>query len=262
MLFRLGTPALVIVVIVIVAGTTVGGIALGRRLESAHDEIRQPVGAVQAALLGFVGLLLAFGLTMAVGRYDSRRAAVVVEANAIGTAFLRSETIAEPQRSESIALLRTYVSGRIRLAHLVVETSTFDREVDASSELQRSLWKLAGQALVASPDGTAVRLYVDSLNTMFDAGSSREAAYHDRIPDSVAYLQIGGSALALGVLGLYLATLGRRVLTAMLASVLVVLILLVAFDLDRPQRGLITVPSRALVALQQSMQQEPANPAP
>ncbi len=188
MLFRLGTPALVVVVIVIVAGTTLGGIALGRRLESAHDEIRQPVGAVQAALLGFVGLLLAFGLTMAVGRYDSRRAAVVVEANAIGTAFLRSETIGEPQRSESIALLRTYVDGRIRLAHLVVETSTFDRAVDASGQLQRSLWKLAGQALVASPDGTAVRLYVDSLNTMFDAGSSREAAYHDRIPDSVAYL--------------------------------------------------------------------------
>ena len=258
MLFRLGTPALVIVVIVIVAGTTIGGIALGRRLESAHDEIRQPVAAVQTALLGFVGLLLAFGLTMAVGRYDSRRAAVVVEANAIGTAFLRSETIAEPQRSESIALLRTYVGGRIRLAHLVVDTSTFDREVDASSELQRSLWKLAGQALVVSPDGTAVRLYVDSLNTMFDAGSSREAAYHDRIPDSVAYLQIGGSALALGVLGLYLATLGRRVLSAMLASVLVALILLVAFDLDRPQRGLITVPSRALVALQQSIQKEPA----
>jgi hypothetical protein len=98
--------------------------------------------------------------------------------------------------------------------------------------------------------------------TMFDAGSSREAAYHDRIPLSVAYLQIGGSALALGVLGLYLATLGRRVLSAMLASVLVALILLVALDLDRPQRGLITVPSRALASLQQSMQQEPASAAP
>ena len=262
MLFRLGTPVLVIVIVVIVVGTTLGGVALGRRLESAHDAIREPVGVVQAALLGFVGLLLAFGLTMAVGRYESRRGALVVEANAIGTAFLRSETIGEPQRSESITLLRTYVDGRIRLAHLVVETSAFGSEVDASKELERALWKLAGQALVASPDGTAVRLYVDSLNTMFDAGSSREAAYHDRIPLSVAYLQIGGSALALGVLGLYLATLGRRVLSAMLASVLVALILLVALDLDRPQRGLITVPSRALASLQQSMQQEPASAAP
>jgi hypothetical protein len=48
----------------------------------------------------------------------------------------------------------------------------------------------------------------------------------------------------------------------MLASVLVALILLVALDLDRPQRGLITVPSRALASLQQSMQQEPASAAP
>ena len=118
--------------------------------------------------------------------------------------------------------------------------------------------KLAGEALEASPDGSAARLYVDSLNTMFDSGSSREAAFHDRIPDSVVVLQIGGAALALGVLGLYLATLGRRVLTALLAAGMVILILLVALDLDRPQRGLITVPSRPLQNVEEAMQLEPA----
>jgi len=263
MFFRLANPLLVVVVTVVVAGTTAAGIALGRRLKSSHDEIREPIGAVQAALLGFVGLLLAFGLTMAVGRYENRRAAIVTEANAIGTAFLRAETIAEPQRSQSIDLLRTYVTGRVRLSEVVTETAAFTQAVAASNEIQRSLWKLAGEALAASPDGSATRLYVDSLNTMFDSGSSREAAFHDRIPDSVVVLQIGGAALALGVLGLYLATLGRRVLTALLAAAMVILILLVALDLDRPQRGLITVPSRPLQDVQASMGLEPAAaPAP
>lgn len=258
MLFRLANPVLVVVVTVLVAGTTAAGIAVGRKLKPAHDEIREPVGAVQAALLGFVGLLLAFGLTMAVGRYETRRAAVVTEANAIGTAFLRAQTIAEPQRSESIELLRTFVAGRVRLSEIVTETAAFTRAVATSAEIQRSLWKLAGEALVASPDGSATRLYVESLNTMFDAGTSREAAFHDRIPDSVVVLQIGGAALALGVLGLYLATLGRRVLTALLAAGMVILILLVALDLDRPQRGLITVPAKPLRNVEASMQLDPA----
>jgi len=261
MFFRLANPVLVIVVTVVVAGTTAAGIALGRRLKSSHDEIREPVGAVQAALLGFVGLLLAFGLTMAVGRYEARRAAIVTEANAIGTAFLRAQTIAEPQRSESIDLLRSYVTGRVDLTDIVTETAAFDRAVAATSEIQRSLWELAGESLAAS-DGAATRLYVESLNVMFDAGGSREAAFHQRIPDSVVVLQIGGAALALGVLGLYLATLGRRVLTALLAAAMVILILLVALDLDRPQRGFITVPSTPLRNLEVSMQLAPASAAP
>ena len=61
---------------------------------------------LQAALLGLVALILAFGLSMAVGRHDSRRAAVVTEANAIGTTYLRAQTLKEPMRSESLERTR------------------------------------------------------------------------------------------------------------------------------------------------------------
>ena len=47
-------------------------------------------------------------------------------------------------------------------------------------------------------------------------------------------------------------------LTALLAAAMVILILLVALDLDRPQRGLITVPSRPLRNVEASMQLDPA----
>ena len=69
--------------------------------------------------------------------------------------------------------------------------------MQAADTSERGLWKLA-----------AVRLYAESLNTMFDSGSSREAAFRHGIPDAVVYLQLGGAALALGVLGLYLAHSG------------------------------------------------------
>jgi hypothetical protein len=45
---------------------------------------------VQGAFFALVGLILAFGLTLAIGRYDARRTAVVDDANAIGTTYLRA----------------------------------------------------------------------------------------------------------------------------------------------------------------------------
>ena len=71
MLFRLSSPVLATVVFAVVVGCTIVGVALGRYLRDRGESIREPLGVVQAALVGFVALILAFGLTMAVGRYDA-----------------------------------------------------------------------------------------------------------------------------------------------------------------------------------------------
>jgi hypothetical protein len=46
-------------------------------------------------------LILAFGLSLAVGRYQDRRADVVADAITIGTTYLRAQTIHEAQRTTS-----------------------------------------------------------------------------------------------------------------------------------------------------------------
>ena len=79
------------------------GYLAGRVLRRQAETLREPVGIVQGAFFALVGLILAFGLTLAIGRYDSRRAAVVDDANAIGTTYLRAQTLAEPMRSRSLA---------------------------------------------------------------------------------------------------------------------------------------------------------------
>ena len=50
---------------------------------------------------------------MAVGRYDARRAAVVSDANTIGTAYLRAQTLREPVRSLSLPLYVEYADASI-----------------------------------------------------------------------------------------------------------------------------------------------------
>ena len=89
-------------------GTTLLGVVAGAACARTSRRLREPFGVLQAALLGLVALILAFGLTMAVGRYDARRAAVVDEANAIGTTYLRAQTLREPIRTRSLEDLVRY----------------------------------------------------------------------------------------------------------------------------------------------------------
>jgi hypothetical protein len=203
-------------------------------------------------------LILAFGLSLAVGRYEARRAAVVAEANAIGTTYLRAQLIAEPGRSESLDLLRRYTDLSLRLSSEVPNSASMMRTTAQQSILQRRLWRLAGQAIGAAPTASAPRLYVDTLNDMIDQETVRVAALNNRVPGAVLGLEVIGAAVVVGLLALYLAVLGRGLLAAIVAAGLVTLLLLVTFDLDRPTRGLIKVPDTPLESLRASMLLPPA----
>jgi hypothetical protein len=262
MLTGLSSLELAVVVVAILFGVTGLGIWIGRILSRRKSGLKEPLGVMQAALVGLVALLLAFGLSMAVGRYQARRDAVVLEANAIGTTYLRAQTLTEPMRSESLELLKQYGDERIALSESVPDSARFQAAAQKSTEIQNRLWTLAGVALNQAPVASAPRLYVETLNEMIDAHTTRIAALDNRIPSPVLWLQILASALALGVLGMFLASHERGVLMALLAAGLVAVMLLVIFDLDRPHRGLITVPDGPIVAVRESMNAPPAAPAP
>src|SRR4051794_35374504 len=116
MFFSLSSWAVALVLFAIVGTATVVGYAAGCYLRDHEAKVREPFGVLQGALLGVVGLILAFGLTLAVGRYEDRRAATVTESNAIGTTYLRAQLIAEPARSVSLDLLRHYTDLAVGVA--------------------------------------------------------------------------------------------------------------------------------------------------
>jgi hypothetical protein len=68
--------------------------------------------------------------------------------------------------------------------------------------------------------------------------------------------------VALALLAAYLAILGKGALPVFAAATIVSFLILVTFDLDRPTRGLITVPATPLLSLQATMSKPPAAPAP
>jgi hypothetical protein len=226
------------------------------------ETLREPLAAMHTALLGLVALVLAFGLALAVGRYETRRTALVDESNTIGTTYLRAQTLAEPVRAASLETLRRYTDNSIRLADAIPGTDAEDEAESEGKEQQRRLWALAGRALDGAPEGTAPRLYVESLNQMIDQRTVRTASLKNRVPGAVLVLEVVGAALALGMLATYLALVGRGVYSVVLAAGLVSMLLLVTFDLDRPTRGFIQVPDTTLRDLREEMQQPPAAKPP
>ena len=258
MFFSMSNWALFLMLVAIIGGTIVAGVAIGRLLRTGETEQRESAGVVQGALLGLVGLLLAFGLSMSVARYDARRSIVVQEANSLGTTYLRAQLLDEPMRTESMGVLRRYTDLAIELADQVPDGEAFDAITLEMERLQQDLWRLAGDAVAVDPTGTAPRLYIETLNDTIDRHTDRVASLRNRVPGSVMVVEVFGSAVALGVLALYLTLLGRGLPPSLLAAAFVVLILFVSYDLDRPQRGLITVPFRVLVDARAAMDLPPA----
>jgi hypothetical protein len=260
--FRLTDWELAIVLAAVVGGGCFVGAAAGAIVRRHADSLREPLGVVNAAVLGVVGLVLAFGLTLAIGRYEERRMAVVNDANTIDTTYLRAQTLREPERSLSLPLFRRYASLSLDLSHEVPDSEAMHRTADAQLVVQRRLWRYAGRSLAAAPLATAPRLYVESLNEMIDQQTTRLDALKNRVPGSVLALEVIGAGVALALLAAYLSVLGRGHVGVWIGAALVTGLLLVTFDLDRPTRGLIKIPTAPLTSLQAMLAEPPAAAAP
>ena len=97
-----------------------------------------------------VGLVFAFGLALAVGRYESRRTALVDEANAIGTTYLRAQTLPEPIRTQSLERLMRYTDTSIALSDSIPSSARARAAITSGQRLQRELWVSPGRRLPTS----------------------------------------------------------------------------------------------------------------
>ena len=67
--------------------------------------------------------------------------------------------------------------------------------------------------MTSNPTASAPRLYMESLNDTIDLQESKVAGLNNRVPSPVLVLSVLGSALALALLALYVALVGRGTVT-------------------------------------------------
>ena len=91
------------------------GYRAGIRKRGMPDSDRSLMSGTGSAMLGLLGLLLGFTLSMAIGRWDERQIIIVNESNAIGTLWLRAGFLEAPVRDELRKTLESYTDARIVL---------------------------------------------------------------------------------------------------------------------------------------------------
>jgi len=221
------------------------GFRLGRWWQDrTPEETEGPTGMIVGSILALMAFLLAITMGMASDRFDARRGFVLSEANSIGTTYLRTAFLPEPQRTESRELLRAYVPLRIAPDDLDDVAAV----IQAGTEILDELWLMV-EGLAATQDGSELfALYVESLNDTIDMNTSRVvAALFARVPETVLLLLFIGSVLTLGMVGFSAGLTRRRSpLTAIVMIVVLGAVITLVVDIDRPQGGTLTVSQRPL----------------
>ncbi len=228
------------------------GYRLGRRFVAATDKaVKSQVNAIQGSVLGVLALLLGFTFSLSLQRFDSRSAAVVDEANAIGTAMLRAGLIDEGRREAARQLMRDYLDLRVEAASISLDRVAKRNAVIARSDATLvSLWNIAWKIAEVDPNPVRSGLFVQALNDVVDAFGLRDAALNRHVPEPVLFLMFATLALTSGLVGYASGITDHRpTLPAHMMMVLIVLLVFIVIDLDRPRRGLIEVSQASLVEL-------------
>ena len=232
------------------------GFRFGLKSEGKTDEkTRAQISVVEGALIGVLGLLLGFTMSMAVGRFEARRELVVDEANAIGTSWLRTRLLPEPQRSEIANLLRQYVDLRVQVADASGDIRTIRVARQEGQRIQGKFWAIAAAYGQTDPNPVKTGLLLQSLNQTIDLEATRWAALQNHVPSAVIYVNMMLAVLTALLVAYSFGTNGLRHQMSMWSLAFAILVVLgVIIDLDRPRRGFIRVSQQPLIDLQRQLQ--------
>ena len=232
------------------------GFHIGRRAgRTTSEKARTQIGTIQGALLGLLALLLGFTFAMAMSRYEVRKQLVLDEANAIGTTFLRTQLLPEPQRRELADLLRRYVQVRLDFYEAGTDRKKLDTASNATTKLQMQLWTIAAALGAQEPRAVTMGLFLQSLNEVIDLHNKRLTALENHVPEIILFLLYFVALVATGLIG-YGCGLGgvRNLFVTVVSSVLIAAVIIVIIDLDRPRHGLIRVSQERMLELRHSLE--------
>lgn len=239
-----------VVLVVTFLSTEIGHRVGAWRLNSRGSEPQASLGTIVAAMLGLLAFMLGFTFNVALSRFDERRTAILDDANAIGTTYLRCDFLDEPQRGQAKHLLREYVQVRVK----GVVPEQLDEMQAKTQALQSQLWSIAAQFGKEKPN-PITGLFIGSLNETIDMDEKRvNIGIFARVPDSVWLVLFAVSALSMLGVGYYSGQTGSRSWAEVLLLVITfALVTLLVADLDRPHEGFIRASQQPMESLQKQI---------
>lgn len=216
------------------------GRRLGRRARARTGGAAPESGAIDGAVFALFGLLIAFTFSGANARYDARRAAIVTEANAIGTAYLRLDLLPADVCERARPLFREYLEARIEVHRLLGDPAAMQPRHERATALQAELWALLAPAAHASERPGVTQLVISALNEAFDAATARLAAARTHVPIVILALLYGLALAAAVVIGYEGGSKGTwSWFRPVLFCVTIAAAVYVTLDLEHPRVGVI-----------------------
>ena len=221
------------------------GFRLGSLTGSSDERFDRQVGLIQASTGALVAFLVGFAFSGAASRFIDRADIIVKEANALGTAYLRADVIAEPQRSELKAALKEYVGDRVKL----LSRDQRDQIVPLLAKvggLHERMWR---SAIKGTQDNAPLMAVVlPPINEVIDLHSMHLAMARRHLPIPIMAVLLGTAAIGFGLMGFGNGRAGRRfsVIDSVYGVVLAIA-LWMTIDLDYPGMGVIRVSNLSFV---------------
>jgi hypothetical protein len=206
------------------------------------------VGGVAGITLGLLAFLLAFVVSLAATRFENRKGLVMDDATSTRTVVYRAELLGEPAQSEVRALLTEYVDIRL---NAIEETTNLAAVAERSGEILRQVWAIAAQA-GANGGSESASLFIDSVNDLMTVNTERvfvTIQYH--LPWAILATIYIIAILGMVLEGAQSQFQGNRNLIPMVVLVVVLsVVILLIFDLDRTTAGFMQISQQPMLDLQ------------
>ncbi|MCA0303182.1 MAG: DUF4239 domain-containing protein [Proteobacteria bacterium] len=213
------------------------GYRLGRRVGPRDEAFDHQLGIVRGATFAMVAFLIGFAFSGAASRYVERLDIIVKEANALGTAWLRADTLPEPSRGQLRGALRDYAADRVE-ALRQSDVEPVVAHIARANTFHARIWK-------AGIDGTAgnpalALLVLPALNEVIDLHTTHLSASKRHLPVAILVGVLITAGLSLGLAAFGHGQIGRRFAWLdLLYGVVLAAALWMTIDLDYPRYGLI-----------------------
>jgi hypothetical protein len=237
-----GTVVETVVAIGLIVGIVAAheiGFWLGSLTRSADEPLDRQVGLVRTSTAALVAFLVGFAFSGAASRFIDRQDIIVKEGNALGTAYLRADTIPEPHRGELKAAIKEYTADRVTLLSREGRDQIEPLLAKASS-LHKRMW---GAAVNATRDNAPLMaIALQPINEVIDLHSTHLAMARRHLPIPIMTMLFGAAAIGVAMIGFGNGRVGRRfsMLDAVYGVVLAAA-LWMTIDLDYPGIGIIRV---------------------
>ena len=225
-----------------------------RREKAGETEDHNQESYLVGSMLGFLALLMAFSFSMALDRYEERRHLVIQEANAIGTAYLRTQLLDEPHRGRLSGLLVAYTDNRIALG--TGNHAGLDRQLAINDRLLTEIWAAVTAARDSANAHGITTAVLITFNEVIDLDTERKVARQVRVPAPVLLLLYWFLIMTAAVLG-YVLDERRAQLGAFVLFVLLSMYVSIIADLNRPASGNIKESQEPMLMLRQSLKSQP-----